>query len=110
MELFFQDLRHTLRQLRRSPGFTLTAVLILAFGIGATTAIFSIVEGVLLRPLPFPDQAQLVTLGDILEGVHYGGDAPGVTAPGVRTYIRDTHAFSSLGGYTPSTYELSGVG
>ncbi len=110
MESFFQDLRHAQRQLRRSPGFTLTAVLTLAFGIGATTAIFSIVEGVLLRPLPFPDQARLVTLGDILEGVNYGGDAPGVTAPGVRTYMRDTHAFSSLGGYTTSTYEFSGLG
>jgi putative ABC transport system permease protein len=110
MESLFQDLRHALRQLRKMPGFTLTAVLTLAFGIGATTAIFSIVEGVLLRPLPFADQARLVTLGDILEGVHYGADAPGVTAPGVRTYIRDTHAFSSLGAYQPSTYELSGQG
>jgi predicted permease len=100
-------MRYALRQLLKSPAFTLTAVLTLAFGIGATTAIFSIVEGVLLRPLPFPDQARLVTLGDILEGVKYGADAPGVTAPGVRIYIRDTRAFSSLGGYQSSTYELS---
>jgi putative ABC transport system permease protein len=107
MESLFQDIRYALRQLRRSPGFTLTAVLTLAFGIGATTAIFSIVEGVLLRPLAFPDQARLVTLGDILEGVKYGADAPGVTAPGIRTYMRDTRAFSSLGGYQGSTYELS---
>src|SRR5277367_804358 len=110
MESLFQDLRYALRQLRKSPGFTLTAVLTLALGIGATTAIFSIVEGVLLRPLPFPDQTRLVTLGDIIEGVDYGGGAPGVTAPGVRTYIRDTRSFSSLGGYQPSSYELSGQG
>src|SRR5271163_1440105 len=103
------DIRFTLRQLRKSPGFTLTAVLTLAFGIGATTAIFSIVEGVLLRPLPFFDQSKLVTLGDRLEGVKYGDDgAPGVTAPGVRIYMRETHAFSSLGGYQSATYELSG--
>jgi hypothetical protein len=110
MGSLFQDTRYALRLLRKSPGFTVTAVLTLAFGIGATTAIFSIVEGVLLRPLPFPNQVRLVTLGDILEGVQYGADAPGVTAPGVRTYMRDTRAFSSLGGYQPSTYEFSGVG
>jgi len=110
MEALLQDLRYALRQLSKSPGFTVTAVLTLGFGIGATTAIFSIVEGVLLRPLPFPNQARLVTLGDLLEGVQYGGDAPGVTAPGVRTYMRDTRAFSSLGGYQASTYELSGAG
>ncbi len=110
MERLIEDLRFALRQLRKSPGFALAAVLTLAFGIGATTAIFSIVEGVLLRPLPFPEPDRLVTLGDRLEGVDYGGDSPGVTAPGVKTYIRDTHAFSHLGGYTNANYELSGVG
>jgi putative ABC transport system permease protein len=105
-----RDIRYALRQLLKSPGFSATAVLTLAFGIGATTAIFSIVEGVLLRPLPFPAQDRLVVLADIVEGVDYGGDTPGVTAPGVRTYIRDTHAFSGLGGYTPASYELSGTG
>ena len=110
MESLVQDIRYALRRLRKSPGFTLTAVLTLAFGIGATTAIFSIVEGVLLRPLPFPDQSRLVTLADLVQGVNYGGDTPGVTAPGVVTYMRDTRAFSSLGGYQSSTYELSGIG
>src|SRR5271168_3769394 len=110
MDSLFQDVRYALRQLFKSPGFTLTAVLTLAFGIGATTAIFSIVEGVLLRPLPFPDQARLVTLGDVLEGVKYGADAPGVTAPGIRVYMQDTRAFSSLGSYQASAYELSGLG
>jgi putative ABC transport system permease protein len=104
------DIRHGLRQLLKSPGFALTAILTLAFGIGATTAIFSIVEGVLLRPLPFPNQARLATLGDRLEGVEYGADAPGVTPNGIRIYMRDTRAFSNLGGYQISTYELSGLG
>ena len=110
MRNLLRELRYTLRQLQRSPGFTLTAALTLAVGIGATTAIFSIVEGVLLRPLPFRDPSRLVVLGDIVEGVDYGGDTPGVTAPGVRIYMRDTHAFSGLGSYQPSTYELSGTG
>jgi putative ABC transport system permease protein len=110
MRNLLRELRYALRQLRRSPGFTLTAALTLAFGIGATTAIFSIVEGVLLRPLPFFDPSRLVVLADIVEGVNYGGDTPGVTAPGVRIYMRDTNAFSSLGSYQPSTYELSGAG
>jgi len=103
------DIRYAMRQLRKSPGFALTAILTLAFGIGASTAIFSIVEGVLLRPLPFPNQARLATLGDRLEGVEYGADSPGVTPNGIRIYMRDTRAFSNLGGYQTSTYELSGL-
>ncbi len=108
MEKLFRDMRQALRQLRKSPGFTLTAVLTLALGIGATTAIFSIVEGVLLRPLPFADPDRLVTLGDTIEGSLWSGD-PLVSGPEIPAYERDTHGFSSLGGYQQSGYELSGV-
>jgi predicted permease len=111
MNGLLNDVRYALRQLRKSPGFALTAVLTLAFGIAATTAIFSIVEGVLLRPLPFADQNTLVTLGDQLDTA--GADAlpsPAVAAPEIASYTRDTKAFSGLGGYAQTGYELSGMG
>jgi putative ABC transport system permease protein len=111
MQKFFFDLKFAARQLRKSPGFTLTAVLMLAFGIGATTAIFSIVEGVLLRPLPFPDPSRLMVLADRLQGAEIAGNGEaGVTVPDIRAYTRDTKSFAGLGGYTFAAYELSGAG
>jgi putative ABC transport system permease protein len=109
--MLFHDLRIATRHLLKSPGFTTTAVLMLALGIGATTAIFSVVEGVLLRPLPFPHPERLVQLADILQGADLGSNGEaGVTAPDIPAYTRDTHSFESLGGYQQNGYELSGVG
>jgi putative ABC transport system permease protein len=111
MQKVLSDLKFAFRQLGKSPGFSATAVLMLAFGIGATTAIFSIVEGVLLRPLPFPDSKRLVVLSDRIQGVDFGGNGEaGVTVPDIRAYTRDTHSFAALGGYQSSGYELSGNG
>jgi len=106
---FLRQLKFAFRVLRKSPGFAVMAVLMLALGIGASTAIFSIVEGVLLRPLPFPEPNRLVAVGDILQGASDGGGIS-VTAPDVLAYTRGTHSFTSLGGYQQSNYELSGVG
>ena len=109
-QMLIADLHIAIRQLRKSPGFTATAVLMLALGIGATTAIFSIVEGVLLRPLPFPHPERLVSIYDVLENAFGEGGLPRVTAPDVRAYTRDTHSFETLGGYQSVTFELSGAG
>ena len=57
------DFKYAVRQLRKSPGFTLTAVLTLALGIGANTAIFTLIDSIMLRPLPFPQQDRLMRIG-----------------------------------------------
>ncbi|MGH9623376.1 MAG: permease prefix domain 1-containing protein, partial [Bryobacteraceae bacterium] len=70
VETAIQDLRHSLRRLRRRPGFTTIAVATLALGIGATTAIFSVVNGVLFKPLPYPHPEKLITVRLNLPGIH----------------------------------------
>jgi putative ABC transport system permease protein len=104
MEAFARDVRFAFLQLRKAPGVTLAIVLTLALGIGATTAIFSLVEGVLLRPLPFSHPERLTVLGDHL------GKNPGisVTASEIATYATASNAFASLGGVYRASYELSG--
>jgi putative ABC transport system permease protein len=98
-----QDLRLAVRQMRKAPGFNLTAILTLALGMGATIAIFSLVEGILLRPLPFAHPEELVIVGD-----HVGnGPNPGVTAREIATYENATTAFSAMGGFTATGYELA---
>jgi len=102
-----KSFRFAFRQVRKTPGFTSTVVLTLALGIGATTSIFSLVEGILLRPLPFSDPDRLVILGDHL-GSGLGTPGTPVTAREIGTYATATNAFSSMGGYIGVNYELSG--
>jgi putative ABC transport system permease protein len=104
MHALAQGLRLANRQLLKSPWFTLTVVLTLGLGIGGTTAIFSLVQGILLRPLPFSNPDQLVVLGDHL------GDNPGtsVNAREIGAYESATEAFSGTGGYIDASYEVSG--
>jgi len=106
-----RDLKIAVRHLLKSPGFSVMAVLMLTLGIGATTTIFSIVEGVLLRPLPFPHPNELVTIADTIKGAEIAGNnEAGVTATDIVNYTRDTHSFTALGGYQQSGHELSGIG
>jgi hypothetical protein len=89
-----QDLRYGLRQLRRNPGFTAVAVLTLALGIGATTALFTVVQSVLLKPLPYKDPAQLLRLYERSadERFPYNYSAGGVFAE----WKKQSHGFSSM--------------
>lgn len=99
-----REFRFALRQLGKTPGFSAIIVLTLAVGIGATTAVFSLVEGILLRPLPFAAPGRLVLLGDHLQQ----GPNISVTARETALYPELTTAFASMGGYIGNPYELSG--
>ena len=99
-----QHIGITLRQLRRAPGLSLTVILTLALGIGSTTAVFSLIEGILLKPLPFKNPERLVVMGD-----HVGeGLSTPVTAREIGLYSSEIKAFDSIGGFADVTYELSG--
>jgi hypothetical protein len=97
-------MRLTIRQLRKSPGFAVTTILTLALGIGATTAIFSLLNAVLLRPLPFPDEERLVWMrqADIEPGVPAATSHPvwpptitaGSHSPAAESRKRSTHPLS----------------
>jgi putative ABC transport system permease protein len=102
-----KDGRYALRQLHKSPGFTLTAVLTLAVGIGGVTAAFSVFEAVLLRPLPFKNSSELVTLH---ESVREDPHEFNVTAPDVLIFQRESKAFSGEGGYIAAGYDVTGAG
>ena len=103
-----QDLRLALRRILKTPGFAAMVVLILGLGIGAATAVFSLVEGVLLRPMPFADPERLALIGDHLQG--RTGGSGGVTAKEIATYRQATKAFASLDGYATTSYSLSDGG
>jgi predicted permease len=112
LESLLADLKFTLRRLRKSPGFAITVLLTLAIGIGANTAVFSVVDGVLLKPLPYPQSNQLAALWL---------DAPGAAGlsnfeAGLRlspsmyfTFAEHNHTFQSLGVWVPSTANVTGI-
>jgi putative ABC transport system permease protein len=104
MNGLFQELRYALRQLRKSPGFTAVAVLTLALGIGATTAIFSVVYGVLLRPLPYAEPNRIVSVFEIQPNGRHNRLAD----PNFDDFRDQSHSFQAIAKYTAYPAAVSG--
>ncbi len=105
---FRQDVTYALRTLARSPGLTAAILVTLALAIGANTAIFTVVKGVLLRPLPYGDPERLVTIYDVFTGI----DLPHshLSEPELIDLERSIPAFSGVAGYRGGKLTLTGVG
>src|SRR3954451_14668597 len=99
------DLRFALRQLRKTPGFTFIAVLTLALGIGANTAIFSVIYAVLLQPLPYPDGGRIM----ILTETDSNQPQISVSYPDYVDWKRDNTSFEQIAGSRRESYNLSGL-
>lgn len=106
MTTLFQDVRYGIRMLLKNPGFTIVAVLALTLGIGADSAIFSVVNAVLLRPLPYDESERLVFLSErspVLEGMS-------IAYPNFLDWREQNNAFESIGVYRRQSYNLTGSG
>lgn len=106
MNILLQDLRYALRTLAKSPGFAAVASLTLALGIGANTALFSIVNGVLLNPLAYPEPGQLAAIYENTPGFNQGP----VSYLNFIDWQRDTQTFSSISIYRNQDYNVTGTG
>jgi putative ABC transport system permease protein len=107
MATLLQDLRYGLRMLAKNPGFTAIAVVTLALGIGANTAIFSVVNAALLRPLPYPEANKLVLIFET-EPSGPGGLFP-ATAPDFEDWRKQNKVFEDLAAATPAGASLTGI-
>ena len=106
VETFWQDVRFAVRMLRKSPGFTTVAVLTLALGIGANTALFSVVNGVLLNPLPYPHPEQLVTIHESKPNFATGS----ISYPNFLDWQKDNHTLSAMAVSRSTSFGLTGRG
>jgi predicted permease len=110
LEKFGRDLRYGVRTLGRSPGFALTAILVMALGIGATTSLFTIVRAVMLKPLPFRDPGNLVTVYEHFRNSINSGDGFNVVSPAdYRDWRQQTHGFQDMAAWDDCGFNLSGV-
>jgi putative ABC transport system permease protein len=108
MQTFWQDLRYGARMLLKYPGFMAVVVITLALGIGANTTIFSVVNAVLLRPLPYQNPEQLVMIWGKLPG--YVSGNVGASAVEFADYSDQNQVFSSIAAYTSTSFNLTGAG
>jgi len=106
MAELLQNTRYALRQLRNRPEFATVAVITLALGIGANTALFSIVNGVLFSRLPYPEPERLVTLSESKPNFEYGS----ISYPNFRDWQKENRAFSALAIYRSTAFSLTGSG
>jgi predicted permease len=106
METLVQDLRYGLRMLANNPAFTAVVVVTLALGIGANTALFSVINGVLLSPLAFPQPDQLVTMHENKPNFEGGS----VSYPNFRDWQKDNHTFTSVAVARTNAFSLTGIG
>ncbi len=107
LETLWQDIRYGLRQLRRNPGFAAVAIITLGLGIGANTAIFSVIDTVLLRPLPFPHSGRLVsveTIDTVRGGILHGADYPDFF-----DWQRENRVLSGITAFRNSDFTFTGV-
>ena len=111
LESVLADLKLALRRLRKSPGFAVTILLTLAIGIGANTAVFSVVDSVLLKPLPYPDSNRLVSLWLLAPGAGIADFAEGLQlSPSMYlTFSDHNRSFESIGIWSPRTANVTGL-
>jgi putative ABC transport system permease protein len=107
MEILLNDLRYALRRLIRSPGFTAVVILTLALGIGANSAIFSVVNGVLLKPLEYRDPGNLVFINSQFPEI--GFDEFWISPPEYREMQRNAQSFTSIGAWSTGSATISGL-
>jgi predicted permease len=106
LEEFLRDLRYGARMLRKNPGFTLVAVLTLALGIGANTALFSVIDAVLLRPLPFHDPGRLVAIRSVdLRDATHGGE---ISYPAFLDWRSRSHSFEAMSVWNTNNLTYTG--
>jgi len=107
MSGLFQDLRYAFRQLRKTPGFTAVALLTMALGIGANVALFSVVNAVLLRPLPYKDPGRLVYVWSAEKA--RGIPQSTVSIPDLNDWRQQNRVFEGIAAFTGSTFNFSGI-